>query len=71
MLYGGAGVDVYSFLGGFDGFGHDWIGIDGTNPNSQDKVKFADLKNSLVTATLQGNDLVLTYGAGNDVRIDE
>ena len=67
-LYGGAGNDVYSFSGAF---GHDWIGIDGTNPNSQDKVQFAGLTHSRVTAALQGNDLVLTYGAGNDVRIDE
>ena len=39
-LYGGAGVDLYSFSGNF---GHDWICIDGANPNSQDKVQFAGL----------------------------
>ena len=67
-MCGGAGVDLYSFSGAF---GHDWIGIDGTNPNSQDKVQFAGLTHSQVTAALQGNDLMLTYGTGNDVRIDE
>ena len=67
-LYGGAGNDVYSFSANF---GHDFIGIDGTNPNSKDKVQFVGLTHNQVTAALSGNDLVLTYGSGNNVTLDE
>ena len=48
-----------------------WNPFDGINPNSQDKVEFAGLKHTQVTGALSGNDLVLTYGSGNNVTLDE
>ena len=67
-LYGGAGNDVYLFTGNF---GHDWIVADPSNPNSQDKVQFMGLAHNKVTGKLSGSELVLTYGSGNNVTIDD
>ena len=67
-LKGGAGNDLYVFSGSF---GHDWIMADPSNPNSLDKVQFVGLTHSKVTGKLSGSDLVLTYGSGNNVTIDD
>ena len=41
------------------------------NPNSREKAQFMGLTHSKVTGVVSGNDLVLTVGSGNDVRIDD
>ena len=68
-LFGGGGIDVYLFTGNF---GKDWIGVDGASSNSQDRVRFLSLSHSQVTGSVALNgDLVLSYGTGNQVTIDD
>ena len=67
-LYGGDGNDLYWFSGNI---GHDWIAVDALHGNAEDKVQFLGLTHNQVTGALSGNDLVLTYGGGNDVTIED
>ena len=72
-LYGGAGNDAY--FCGYYAAEQNLILVDGVNPNSQDRVQFVGLTHTQVAAMLSpglwGNDLVLWYGPGNELRIDE
>ena len=66
-LRGGADHDMYSFTGSF---GHDWIEADVLNANSQDAIQFIGIGHNQVSASLSGSNLLVSYGAGNDVTIE-
>ena len=65
-LYGGEGNDTYAFFGLF---GKDFIGAD-ENPNSHDVVVFEELNHEVIIVSLYGDNLLLSFGAGNSVTIE-
>ena len=65
-LYGGAGSDVYFFYGTC---GHDQIGVEALNPNTQDTILFDGLSHGQVTGASSGLNAVFSYGSGDNVTV--